>query len=256
MRKAVVLDKSGTIIDPCRILLDLRSGEYTKCESTLQYAENRCEMLVNVMGPFKSIMEGKPKGLTLKVSYQPLPDMPLPKPGILEREGVLAGLKGVTERVMSDCNTQMGICRALMINQAGDATHAVGLGGRLYADVEPVVRSIIASGSDVFLATGNCRESALKCAALLGVPKMFVLADADPDDKRKLIRKLRGFYGVVVMVGNDLNDLSAMEEADIAVMVEREGAKETGISADLLKRDRIDYVVPSFKEVWEILSKV
>jgi len=250
-----VLDKSGTIVDPCRILLNLASGKYTFCESTLQYAEDKKEMLVNVRGPFKSIKDGTLRGLSIKVSYCPLPAMQPPGPEILRREGVLEGLKGVTERVLSDCDTQMGVCRALMVNQAGEATHAVGLGGRLYPDVEPVVKGIISSGSDVFLATGNCRESALKCAALLGVPKLFVLADADPDDKRRLIRKLRGFYGVVVMVGNDFNDLVAMEEADIAIMIERE-PKGAGFLSDLLEKGKVDYVIPSFTKVGEILSKV
>jgi Cu+-exporting ATPase len=255
LRKAVVLDKSGTILDPCRVLLSLKDGKFIPCNSTLQYAQKMQEMLVNVRGPLESIMDGSPRGLSLKISYCPFDSTPPLERGIFERDGIMEGLRSVAKRVLSTCDTQVGICTALLISSSGEVTFAVGLGGRLFDDVELAVKSIIASGTDVFIATGNCKESAVNCANLLGIPPACVLADADPEEKRRLVRRLRRHYDVVVMVGNDINDLTAMREADLAIMVER-GAGGKRPEERFLKEGKIDYFVTSLQEVQKILSEI
>jgi len=198
-------------------------------------------------------MKGDVSRLGLKVSCSPLPVIPKIDVGILKREEVLEGLKGAANKVLDHCNTQLGVCTALFVDLEGNVTHTVGLGGRIYEEVQGVVKSIMDSGSDVFLATGNCKEAALKCASLLGIPRRFVLFDATPEEKRKLVKKLRGFYGSVVMVGNDINDLVAMREADVSIMVKRKGVPSEDECAE---SSDVDYVVPSLREVERIVSEI
>jgi soluble P-type ATPase len=253
LRKAVVLDKSGTIVDACRVLLDLKSGEYLFCENTLKYVTDRGEALVNVRGPLKRIMDGRTEGLSLKVSCSPWHGAVKIDQDLLLKEGVMEGLRDVTDKVKASCESKLGVCAALLVRREGEVTHAVGLGGRLYPEVKGVVRSLAASGTDVFLATGNCREASIKCARLLGIPKEFVLFDADPQEKMELVRKLRGFYGAVIMVGNDVNDLTAMTAADLGIMVRR---GDKGGEGDFSRRPEVDYVVPSLKEVETVVSEI
>ena len=253
MRKAVVLDKSGTIVDACRVVLDLSNGKCTFCASTLSYVVKKHVALVNIRGPLRALMEGNVDRLGLKVSCSLLPVVPEIEKDLLKREGVLKGLREVANKVMDHCDSQLGVCTALFVNKDGEATHAVGLGGRLYGEVQGVVKSIIDSGSDVFLATGNCKEATIKCADLLGIPRRFVLFDATPEEKRRLVKKLRGFYGSVVMVGNDINDLIAMREADVSIMVRREGIPSEDECAE---SSDVDYVVPSLREVERIVSEI
>lgn len=252
MRKAVVLDKSGTIVDACRVVLDLSNGKCTFCASTLSYVVKKQVVLVNIRGPLKALMEGNVDRLGLKVSCCLLPVVPEIGRDLLRGERVLKGLREVANKVMEHCDSQLGVCTALFVNRHGEATHAVGLGGRLYEEVQGVVKSISDSGSDVFLATGNCKEASMKCAHLLDIPRRFVLFDATPEEKRSLVKKLRGFYGSVIMVGNDVNDLIAMREADVSIMVRRRNLPEEEFTVG----PEVDYVVPSLREVETIVSKI
>jgi soluble P-type ATPase len=252
LRKAVVLDKSGTIVDACRVVLDLSNGNYTFCASTLNYVVKKHVVLVNIRGPFKALMEGDVDRLSVKISCCLLPTIPKIEKELLRRKRVLKGLKDVANKVMEYCDSQLGVCTALFVNEEGEVTHAVGLGGRLYEEVQGVVKSIIDSGSDVFLATGNCKEASIRCADLLGIPKRFVLFDATPEEKCRLVKKLRGFYGSVIMVGNDINDLTAMREADVSIMIKRKDLPEE----DLIENLDVDYVVPSLYEVEKIVADI
>jgi P-type E1-E2 ATPase len=197
-------------------------------------------------------MDGNVDRLSLKVSCCLLPVVPKIEKELLRRKEVLRGLREVANKVINHCDSQLGVCTALFINEDGEATHAVGLGGRLYEEVQRVVKSIIDSGSDVFLATGNCKEASIKCADLLGIPRRFTLFDATPEEKRSLVKKLRGFYGSVIMVGNDVNDIIAMSEADVSIMVKRKDLPEE----EFIESPDVDYVVPSLREVERIVSEI
>lgn len=252
LRKAVVLDKSGTIVDACRVVLDLSNGKCIFCASTLNYVVKKHVALVNIRGPLRALMEGNVDRLGVKVSCCLLPIVPKIEKELLRRSGVLKGLKEVANKVIDHCESQLGVCTALFVNEDGEATHAVGLGGSLYEEVQGVVKSIIDSGSDVFLATGNCKEASIRCADLLGISRRFVLFDATPEEKRSLVKKLRGFYGSVIMVGNDVNDFIAMREADVSIMVRRKDLPEE----EFTESPDVDYIVPSLYEVERIVAEI
>jgi Cd2+/Zn2+-exporting ATPase len=135
----------------------------------------------------------------------------------------------------------------------GKVTHTVALGGEIYSDAYGAVATLRASGEDVFLATGNCKQSSLRCARLLGIPKDFVIYDADPSDKREFIKKLRNYYGFVIMVGNDINDLDAMGEADLGVLIKRPDEPSAG---GLGKSAMVDYVLHSLHDIIGIVRQV
>ncbi len=253
MRKAVVLDKSGTIVDPCRVIYDIGSRKCIFHENTLRYVVGRNEALVNIRGAVGAVLKGDLKGVSFKASCSAF--MPVPEVGIcaLSEKDVAEGIKLVSELAQSHCSSELGVCVAVIVNKAGKVTGIVGLGGRLYSEVREAVSRMQLCGTDVFLATGNCMDMTLKCASILGIPKEYVLFDASPEDKMDLVKKLRGFYGAVVMVGNDINDLIAMREADISVIIGRHGV----IADDRVSRcEDVDFVVPSLNEVEGIVNSI
>ncbi|MEM4644173.1 MAG: hypothetical protein QW748_02195, partial [Candidatus Methanomethylicaceae archaeon] len=69
--------------------------------------------------------------------------------------------------------------------------------------------------------------------------------------KMNFVKSLRRFYGLVVMVGNDVNDLLAMREADLSVLVKRESCDT---SEDLMPE--VDYIVSSLRDIPKIISEI
>jgi len=251
LRKAVVLDKSGTIIDPCRVVYNIEDKKWFYHMSTLKYVVEKRGVLVNLKGRIQDIIEGNIAKARLKVSCCALQNYPpIDKSRLLE-PAVLEGIRETYQRALTHCSSELGACVAVIFNSEGKVTDVVGLGGKLYPDVKESVRSMQEDGVDVYLATGNCKEMTLKCADLLSIPRRAAIFDASPEEKRELVRRLRGFYGSVVMVGNDINDLIAMREADISVLVRRRGEfqKESLCS-------EVDYFVVSFTEVAKIVSEI
>lgn len=251
MKKAVVLDKSGTIIDPCRVVYNLENEKWLYHINTLKYVVEKRGVLVNLRGRIQDILAGKLAKVRLKVSCCVLKSYPpLDKTRLLDPM-VLQGIHETYQKALIHCSSELGACVAIVLNSEGEITDVVGLGGKLYPDVKDAVRSMQDKGIDVFLATGNCREMTLKCADLLKISRHAAIFDASPQEKKELVTRLRGFYGSVVMVGNDINDLIAMREADVSVLVRRkEEYQNKGLCYE------VDYFVDSLTEVARIVCEI
>lgn len=256
MRIAIVLDKSGTIIDPCRVIYDLKTKSCLFHVNTLSYVLERKAALVNLRGPLGNVIHGNLDGISFKVScsaFSPPPDL-FPESTITKE--VVEGVRIAIENAISHCASELGACAAIIVSRSGEVTHAVGLGGRLYADVRDSVISMREKAVDVFLATGNCREMTLECAKCLNLPEENAIFDASPNDKMQLVRELKGSYDTVIMVGNDINDLTAMREADIAILVKRNSVNGIEMPDRSDRSEDIDYIVRSMREVEGIVSRI
>lgn len=252
MRVAVVVDKSGTIVKAYRVLCDVRTGECFTCDSTLRYVAEGGEALVNVTGALESMRKGDIQRVGLKVSCAPNRTFKVGKE-VLTQPKVMEAINRAVDKVDADCGRGLGICAAILVDPQGMVTHAVALGGALYEDAQRAVAAIKTMGDDVFLATGNCRESSMRCAKLLGIPEGFVLCDADPLEKRDLVRRLKSYYGAVVMVGNDINDMEAMGEAEVGVLIKRDDSRS---AKGLEGRWEVDFVLDSLDGVVGIVQRL
>jgi soluble P-type ATPase len=236
-----------------RILCDVQTGECLPCDSTLRFVAEKGETLVNVRGAIGDVVKGDLRRLGLKVSCPPKGRAMKVKKGVLVQPRVMESLRRAIERVAADCGRGLGTCAAILVDSRGKVTHAVALGGVIYGDAQVVVAALKSRGDDVFLATGNCRQSSMRSAKLLGIPKDFVLYDADPGEKRDLVRKLRSYYGAVVMVGNDINDIDAMGEAEVGVLIRRGDSPPVN---GLGSRAEVDFVLDSMDGVVEIVERI
>jgi len=253
VRVAVILDKSGTIIKAHRILCEVRTGKCFPCENTLKFASEKRVALVNVRGRMGDILKGNLRQVSLKVSCSPDGRKGKIPKAVLVQPGVVEALNNAISQVLGDCGKGLGGCAGILIDTEGSVTHAVALGGGVYGDVPEAVASLKSGGDDVFLATGNCRDFSLRCARSLGIPKEFVLYDADPGDKMELVRRLKSYYGQVVMVGNDINDIAAMGEADLGVLLRRPDAPS---AEGLEQRSEVDRVLDGMAGICEIVKRV
>jgi Cu+-exporting ATPase len=232
MKTAIVFDKSGTILNPCRILFDLEKKEFIYHVSTLSIVKKLKGYLLNI--------EGNRFKVSCSFSSQE------PKINIEEIRKNHEILKKVENEALNHCHSEIGTCKALILDEKGNIRYAVGLGGKIYDDAKYAI-SKLREICDIFIATGNCKKATLKCAKILGIKEKFVICNATPREKMNLVKLLKSFYSYVIMVGNDVNDIMALREANISIFVNRDGS-----NIDL----NTDYVVNSLYDLPKILLEI
>jgi Cu+-exporting ATPase len=79
------------------------------------------------------------------------------------------------------------------------------------------IRELQASGLAVVLATGDSPDTARAVASRLGIPPGNVEAELLPEDKGRLVERLRAAGKVVAMAGDGVNDAPALAQADVGI---------------------------------------
>jgi heavy metal translocating P-type ATPase len=110
------------------------------------------------------------------------------------------------------------------------------------SDAPRVIRSLRRAGIErVIMVTGDHPDVAESVGAALGVDR--ILSERDPAEKVEALEAERE-SGVVVMVGDGLNDAPALAAADVGVAMGARGATASSEAADVvLVADRLDGLV-------------
>jgi len=96
--------------------------------------------------------------------------------------------------------------------------YVLATGGRIFSGVKGVIRQMSSLDVDIFVASGDNRRSLAALAAEIGVPETRVFDALSPAGKKDLVLSLKERYGRVVMVGDGINDLQALEAADLGIL--------------------------------------
>ncbi|WP_250441750.1 heavy metal translocating P-type ATPase [Caballeronia sp. AZ1_KS37] len=131
---------------------------------------------------------------------------------------------------------------AVFVDVDGVMVGAFRLADPIRLDTPRAVRLLRRAGvSRIAMLTGDRRDVAESIGARLGVSEIH--SEQTPADKLSLIRSARE-HGVVVMVGDGINDAPALAAADIGVAMGVRGAAASAQAADIvLLTDRVDRLV-------------
>jgi Cu+-exporting ATPase len=88
-------------------------------------------------------------------------------------------------------------------------------------------------------------------ADYLGIPRDRVYGVATPTVKAQIVADLQAEYDRVVMVGDGINDLCAMQKADLAILTEEQTGDKP---AELYKAAH--HVVKNVRDVVEIVKNL
>ena len=125
---------------------------------------------------------------------------------------------------------------------------AITAGGWPFDGAKEAITALHRMGVPTFIASGDRVTKLERMADHLGIPRDRVYGVATPTVKAQIINDLRQEYDRVLMVGDGINDLCAMRNADIAILtVQQPGDRPE----DLYKE--ADYVVKSVMEVVTIV---
>ena len=130
-------------------------------------------------------------------------------------------------KLMTDLGLDLGdlAARAEALRRDGATALFLAIDGRpggILAVADPVKRTtpdalaaLRAEGVRIVMLTGDNRTTAEAVARKLGIQE--VEADVLPEDKNRIVRKLRAEGKVVAMAGDGVNDAPALAEADVGI---------------------------------------
>jgi len=137
-----------------------------------------------------------------------------------------------------------------ILNMAlGGIEFTITAGGWPFDGAKETITALHRMGVPTYIASGDRVTKLEKMADHLGIPRDRVYGVATPTVKGQIVNDLRQEYGKVLMVGDGINDLCAMRNADIAILtIQQPGERPE----DLYKE--ADYVVKNVAEVIPIVQ--
>ncbi|HTH47353.1 MAG TPA: heavy metal translocating P-type ATPase [Candidatus Limnocylindria bacterium] len=98
---------------------------------------------------------------------------------------------------------------------------AFALRDELKPQAVEVVAQLAQGGRQVFLLTGDNRQTAEAIARLAGIPTANVFAEVRPEQKAEHLQRLQSAGQRVAFIGDGLNDGPALAQADLGIAVSR-----------------------------------
>lgn len=115
----------------------------------------------------------------------------------------------------------------------------VSIADQIKQGSKEAVSKLIKQGIEVYMLTGDNKETAAAVAAAAGIENF--VAEVLPSDKAEFVKKLQAEGKVVAMIGDGINDSQALAQSNVSIAMGRgsdiaiDVAKITLISSDLLQ---------------------
>jgi len=84
-------------------------------------------------------------------------------------------------------------------------------------DTVDAVRELESRGLKTVMLTGDNHETAEAIAKQIGISEVY--AEVMPDEKVEVVKQVQRKYGMVVMVGDGINDAPAITQANVGVAI-------------------------------------
>jgi len=235
--KAIVFDKSGTIVDTCRVALDLSSDEIKVGVSSTRIVDDMKHGALLILDKSKSdlILSStdtqdfssfcKDCGLSLKCVYSSKCDQDVCIDVALDRCSIIpmSKFKQTINALFNEIGEERTNC-GIIYDFENDRPHGVlTTGGRLYDGVRELFEHLKDEGWDIYIATGDTLSGMRELSQKLDLPCCRIFCFQDEPRKAESIKELKKAYETVVMVGNDSNDMMAFREADVSILVLQDG---------------------------------
>jgi soluble P-type ATPase len=226
---AVVLDAAGTLLRMYRVAKDIARGCMIEGVVTWKLIMEKSGRALVVPQldpaeivslpshyPIGSLLDGKDVGIEISCS-----STPVSKEEALEviRSSKLkiSDIQEVYSKVRTKCPYRYQTTGLIIDVELGEICHTISTGGDPFPGLEDVLADLSALGAEVYVASGDSMRS-LSYLLDYGINEDRIYPVASPRRKREIIFELKERYCCVVMVGDGLNDIHALEVADFAVL--------------------------------------
>ncbi len=226
---AVVLDVAGTLLRMYRVANDLINRRLMERIVTAQLVMERAgrALVVPQLNPkdiercpedmhLLHLIETYSEGIEISCYSTPV-----------DTEKVLEAIRCSDAKVEDLVVAQMAVrrrcpetyCTTGIITDTIDVRvpYIVSTGGVPFPGLKSVFDELKSLGFDIYLASGDSARSLVHLVDY-GIDPENIYSVADPLRKKYIVNKLKEDHRFVVMVGDGLNDLYALEAADLSVL--------------------------------------
>ena len=262
MKKAVVFDNSGTLIERYRVIKDVTTGKLFTDINSLDLIDQRDSLaLVVLQYNTNKLLELNPNTLLsdvikkfnidFDVSFTNYKTTKEEVRDILYNEKY-AVVSDITDGfpVLKKLVPHMELCNgsAVIIDMdLGIISYTITSSGKLFEGVKDTIENLKSQGCEIVLASGDRKGAINRLADMLGVKKDNAHGSVSTRGKCEVVKSLQDEGYKVMMVGDGLNDVLAFNRADVSVLTVEQ---QEEVSPKLM--DKTDYIIESIREVGDI----
>jgi Ca2+-transporting ATPase len=167
-----------------------------------------------------------------------------------DRDFHLAGLLAFEDPVRVDVPEALKACRAARI-------HVIMVTGDHPATARAVAREIGLGGDAPRLLTGDELEARLATTESVRLHELDVIARAVPAQKLSLVRRLQAEGEIVAVTGDGVNDVPALQAADIGIAMGGRGTRSArDVAAIVLLDDNFRSIVRAIAEGRQLFTNL
>jgi soluble P-type ATPase len=265
MKTAIVFDSAGTLLKVYRVARDVKTKKIIEnVVSTNMITRGRGCALIALQDDSVDFLEGADPGAKIsdymaganlgfdvicsgiKCTHERINEA-------IARDNTasMGDLKQAIEAVKLKCKDIYYLNMGLVVDVPnGTIPYVLATGGKTFPGVREMIKRLMASGVDVYIASGDNRKSLTSLANELGVPGSNVFDAVSPEGKLEVVKALKKRYGRVFMVGDGVNDYLALQAADTGIL----SLQQEGMRPDVLFK-ATDIIVDDILEVESVVGE-
>lgn len=262
MKKAVVFDNSGTLIERYRVIKNVVTGEFSTDVNSLDLIDSKDSLVLVVLqyntNNFLDLNQDtlicdviRQFNIDFDISFSKKQFSKAEVKEIIDKE-TTATVADITDAfdMLGEKIPQMELCNgsALILDMdLGIVLYTITSAGVFFPKVFETVETLKSRGIEIFIASGDRKGAINRLASLLDVPEDNAYGTVSTKGKCEVVSILKDAGYKVMMVGDGLNDILAFKKADVSVLTIEQ--KEE-VSDKLM--DKTDYIIEDIFEVVDI----
>jgi Cu+-exporting ATPase len=252
---AVVFDCAGTLLQKYRVAKDLDQGTFLHQIVSLSFIGTREDYVLAVFQlDVPKDLEGVPTDLSIAdflrdynvdlvvvCSNVPVATTQVLSAVAKDERSQVKDLVDVVSEVSKSCSASYFTGTAAIVDiEQGQIPYVLATCGELFESALPVVNELKRTGGDIYVASGDAKNTLYALADRIDIPYDNVRDIATPSAKEQLVYQLKKEYAYVVMVGDGINDIPALKAADLGVLTVQQKEERPSTlfeAADLVIKD-------------------
>ena len=264
MKKAVVCDNSGTILERYRAIKDIESGDILTNINSLDLIDSGEYLNLVILQFDTRELIGLPRDFLISdivnkynidfdVSF---PNKEIPRSVVADiiYNDRVATIGDILDgfNVLKDKIPNFELCNgsALIIDiKEKRIRYTITSAGKLFPSVKSTVSKLQDEGVEFFIASGDRKGAIKELAILLDINPNNAFGTVSTHGKCEIVKKLQSEDYKVAMVGDGLNDILAFNAADLSILTLEQSEE---VSDKLL--NITDFKINKFSEIITIIE--